>query len=134
MVKDAERFAETDKKKKEEVETRNQADNLVYSTEKSLKDFGDKVGSQDKEDIEKKSAALKEAIKGGDIDVIKKAMEELTQASHKLAEAVYKAQAAQQQQSAGSQGQPQQPDKPNAKNDEDVVDAEYKVEGDDTKK
>ncbi|MDD5747175.1 MAG: molecular chaperone DnaK, partial [Candidatus Omnitrophica bacterium] len=133
MVKDAERFAEADKKKKEEVETRNQADNLVYSTEKSLKDFGDKVDGQDKENIEKKAAVLKEALKGSDIDAIKKATEELTQASHKLAEAVYKAQAAQQQ--AGAQGQQQpKPEQPNTKKDEDVVDAEYKVEDDDTKK
>lgn len=135
MVKDAEKFADADKKKKEEVETRNQADILVYTTEKSLKDFGDKVSAQDKQNIEKKNADLKEAIKGGDIDKIKKAMEELTQASHKLAEAIYKAQTAQQQ-AAGAQAQEQQQQQQaqqqaDEKKGEDVVDAEYKVEDDD---
>ncbi len=133
MVKDAEKFAEADKKKKEEVETRNQAETLVYSTEKSLKDFGDKVSAADKEDIEKKAAQLKEDLKGTDIEKIKKLTEELTQASHKLAEAVYKAQAAQQQSDQANQAQgqsaPQQDEAPaDDKKKEDVVDAEYKVE------
>jgi molecular chaperone DnaK len=132
MVKEAEKFVEADKKKKEEVETKNQADNLLYSTEKSVKEYGDKVSAQDKEAIEKKAAELKEAIAGGDIEKIKKATEELTQASHKLAEAVYKAQAAQQQAAGqGKQEQQQQP-KQDAKKDEEVVDAEYKVEDDAT--
>jgi len=130
MVKDAEQFAETDKKKKEEVETKNQADTLVYTTEKSLKDFGDKVSAEDKKNIENKIIPLKEALKGDDIDKIKKAMEELTQASHKLAEAVYKAQAAKQQ-TSGAEAQPQQEQpQPETKKKEDVVDAEYKVEDD----
>jgi len=131
MVKDAEQFAEMDKKKKEEVETKNQADTLVYTTEKSLKDFGDKVSAEDKKNIEDKISPLKEALKGDDIDKIKKTMEELTQASHKLAEAVYKAQAAKQQTSgAGTQQQAnqEQPQQEETKKKEDVVDAEYKVE------
>ena len=138
MVKDAEQFAETDKKKKEEIEVRNQADQLVYATDKSLKDFGDKVSAKDKTNIEKKAETLKEALKGIDLEVIKKAQEELTQASHKLAEEVYKQQAAQQQAAgageagaAGAQGtqaeQPQE-DAGATKKPEDVVDAEYEVE------
>ncbi|MFH1093501.1 MAG: molecular chaperone DnaK [Candidatus Omnitrophota bacterium] len=132
MVKDAEKFAEADKKKREEIETRNQAEALVYSTEKSLKEFGDKVSAADKENIEKKAAQLKEDINGTDFDKIKKSTEELTQAAHKLAEAVYKAQAAQQQ-GAQSASQAQQDAQPGEaakdnKNKEDVVDAEYKVE------
>ena len=136
MVKDAEKFAEADKKKKEEIEVRNQAETLVYSTEKSLKEFGDKVSAADKENIEKKAAQLKEDLKGADAEKIKKSTEDLTQASHKLAEAVYKAQAAQQQaqQAGASQGQEEnaQQGKPEAEDGkkEDVVDAEYKVEDD----
>lgn len=134
MVKDAEKFAEADKKKKEEVENRNQAETLVYSTEKSLKDFGDKVDAADKENIEKKVAQLKEDLKGSDGEKIKKSTEELSQASHKLAEEVYKAQAAQQQaqQGPGAQGPGAQAQQGEAqaeeKKKEDVVDAEYKVE------
>ncbi len=133
MVKDAEKFAEADKKKKEEIEARNQAETLAYSTEKSLKEFGDKVNAAEKENIEKKVAQLKEDLKGTDIEKIKKSTEELTQASHKLAEAVYKAQAAQQQgtQTAGTQAQQGAQQGEAAKDDkkkEDVVDAEYKVE------
>ncbi|MCG2711264.1 MAG: molecular chaperone DnaK [Candidatus Omnitrophica bacterium] len=133
MIKDAEKFAEADKKKKEEIEVRNQAETLVYATEKSLKDFGDKVSTAEKESIEKKAAQLKEDIKSEDIQKIKKSTEELTQASHKLAEAVYKAQAAQQQAEQPS-GQAQDAQQGEAakddKNKEDVVDAEYKVEDD----
>ena len=130
MVKDAEQFAEADKKKKEQVEVRNQADTLVYSTEKSLKDFGDKVSAQDKQNIEAKIADLKETLKGDNTEDIKKKMEELTKVSHKLAEEVYKAQSAQQQAQpgAGTQNPQQEPPQEKAKPKEDVVDAEYKVE------
>ncbi|MBU1086027.1 MAG: molecular chaperone DnaK [Candidatus Omnitrophica bacterium] len=133
MVKDAEVFAEADKKKKEEVETRNQAENLVYSTEKSLKDFGDKVKKEDKENIEKKLAELKEVSKGTDIEKIKTAIEEVSKAAHSLAEEIYKAQAAQQQaqagaQAAGGQAQQEEDSQSDQKAKEDVVDAEYKVE------
>ncbi|MBU4304065.1 MAG: molecular chaperone DnaK [Candidatus Omnitrophica bacterium] len=134
MVKDAEVFAEQDKKKKEEVEARNQAEHLAYSTEKSLKDYGDKISAADKENVEKKIAELKEAIKGSDVEKIKKATEEVTQAAHKLAEAVYKAQSEQQQAAAAGQQaqqqQTQQSQQADAKKGEDVVDAEYKVEND----
>jgi molecular chaperone DnaK len=139
MVKEAEKFAGEDEKKKEEVEARNQADTLIYSTEKSLKEYGSKVSDADKKGIEEKLAALKEAMKGKDTDKIKKGMEELTQASHKLAEAIYK-EAAQKQQQAGakghgpaSDGTAEEPKAGGAKSsgtgkDDDIIDAEYKEE------
>src|SRR3989338_6765619 len=95
MVKDAEKYADQDKKKKEEVELLNQANSLAYATEKSIKDYGDKVSAQDKENIEKELNNLKEAIKSKDQDKIKSGMESLQKVSHKLAEEVYKATAAQ---------------------------------------
>jgi len=78
MVKDAEKFAADDAKKKEEIENINQADNLIYATEKSLKDYGDKVSQTERADIEAKTNDLKSAIKEKNIDRIKKGMEELT--------------------------------------------------------
>ena len=95
MVKDAEANAEADKKKRESVDARNEADSLVYQTEKTLKDMGDKVTAQDKEAIEKASNELKEALKGDNVDDIKKKTEALKQASYKIAEEMYKQQAAQ---------------------------------------
>ena len=97
MVKDADKFAADDAKKKEEVEIKNQADTLMYSTEKSLKEFGDKVSGEDKENIQKKIDELKEALKGKDTARTKKATEELNSVSHKLAEEIYKQSAAKQQ-------------------------------------
>ncbi|MDD5476892.1 MAG: molecular chaperone DnaK [Candidatus Omnitrophica bacterium] len=141
MVKDAERFAADDAKKKEEIETINQADNLVYATEKSLKDYGDKVGQAERADIEAKANDLKAAIKDKNVDRIKKGMEELTKVSHKLAEEIYKQAAAKQQQSQqgqagsgpGQEDATEGPDK-GAKKDEDIIDAEYKEEDNDGKK
>jgi len=146
MVKDAEKFAEEDKKKKESVETKNQADTLVYTTEKALKDYGDKISDTDKSSIEGKMSELKDKIKSDDIEEIKKSMEALTKASHKLAEEIYKQQAAQQQQQhasqagpqAGPQTSPQQDAQQdtqtnNGKKKDDVVDAEFKVDEDEKK-
>jgi molecular chaperone DnaK len=137
MVKDAEKFAADDAKKREEIEVINQADNLVYATEKSLKDYGDKVGQAERADIEAKANDLKTAIKDKNVDRIKKGMEELTRVSHKLAEEIYKQAAAKQQQSqqqkGPAQGQEQQEGasegpSPDGKKDEDIIDAEYKEE------
>ena len=89
MVRDAESHASEDKKKRELIENRNHADSLIYSTEKSLKEFGDKIDAAEKKKIEDVIAALKKSMEGNDADAIKKGTEELTQASHKLAEAVY---------------------------------------------
>ncbi len=93
MVKDAELNAEADKAVKEKAQVMNEADNLIYSTEKSLKDFGDKVGADDKGRIEGALESLKAAVKTDDIESIKAKTEELKQASYKLAEEMYKAQA-----------------------------------------
>ncbi|MFH1776866.1 MAG: molecular chaperone DnaK [Candidatus Omnitrophota bacterium] len=134
MVKEAEKFAAEDVKRKEEVEVTNQADTLVYSTEKSLKDFGDKITAADKKNIEEKIKELKEMIKIKDVAKITKGIEELNKAAHKLAEEVYKQTAAKQQQTGPQAGpkpgpQPEQePPKDSGKKEEDIVDAEYKVE------
>jgi molecular chaperone DnaK len=133
MVKDAEKFAAEDEKRKEEVEVINQADTLLYSTEKALKDFGDKVSQSERADIEAKLTDLRTAIKDKNIDRIKKDMEELTKASHKLAEEIYKQTAAKQQQgqgpqqSAGPQEQQEEP-KSDKKDKEDIIDADFKEE------
>ena len=146
MVKEAEQHTEEDKKKKEEVEVRNQADTLIYATEKSLKDYGDKISAQDKENIQKKLEELKNMLKDEkappgagppSAEKIKSTMDELGKASHKLAEEIYKdAQAKQQAQQAKGQkpqnGENKKEDKPGEKN-EDVVDADYKVENEDKK-
>ena len=133
MVKEAEKFAADDEKRKEEVDIRNQADSLVYATEKSLKEYGAKVSDADKKAIETKAAELKEALKGKDINKVKDVMEELTQASHKLAEAVYKASAQKGQAAPGEQGpvndQPSEPGSSKDEKGEDIIDAEYKEEG-----
>jgi molecular chaperone DnaK len=133
MVKDADKFAAEDAKRKEQVEVINQADTFVYSTEKSLKEFGDKVSQSERADIEARLNDLKAAIKDKNVDRIKRGMEDLTKASHKLAEEIYK-QAAQkqQQQQAGTGKTQEKSDEPKQekKKDEDIIDAEYKEEDD----
>ena len=134
LVKDAEKFSEEDKKKKEEIEVKNQADTLAYSVEKSLKDFGDKVTQDEKLKIEQKLNDLREALKNNNVERIKKEMEELSKAAHKLAEEVYKAAQAKTQQQgqpgAGPQAGPQpdagKTEEPEKKGDDDVIDAEFK--------
>jgi molecular chaperone DnaK len=139
MVKEAEKFASEDAKRKEEVEVINQADTLAYSTEKALKDFGDKVSQSERAEIEAKLNDLKTAIKDKNVERIKKNMEELTKASHKLAEEVYKQASAKQQQQAGQQSagpqpqsdqQPREEPKPRDKDKEDIIDADFKEEDD----
>jgi molecular chaperone DnaK len=90
MMKDAESHAEEDKKRREEIETRNRADQAVYAAEKMLQDMGDKLPSSDKAAVESAVEALKSAISGGDTAAMTSAMEQLTQAQHKAAEALYK--------------------------------------------
>jgi len=131
MVKDAEKFAAEDVKKKEEIETINQADNLVYATEKSLKDYGDKVSQQERADIESRANDLKTAIKDKNLERIKKGMDDLTKAAHKLAEEIYKQAAQKQQQSQGAPGgkaQGEEAQEEPKKKEEDIIDAEYKEE------
>jgi len=128
MVKESEKFAEEDKKKKEEVETVNQADTLCYTVEKSLKDYGDKVSASEKEAIEKKLKEAKEAVTSKDVGKIKAAVEELSKAAHKLAEEVYKAESQKQKAEAGSVKDEGRSAKDDKDKKDDVVDADYKVE------
>ncbi|MBN2121290.1 MAG: molecular chaperone DnaK [Candidatus Omnitrophica bacterium] len=131
MVREAEKFAAEDKKRKETVELKNQADTLVYSVEKSLKDFGDKVSQDERLTIEQKLNDAKEAIKTDDASRIKTAMDELTKASHKLAEHVYKAQAQKEQAAGGKNAQPQPEqaqEEPKKAAEGEVIDADYKEE------
>ncbi len=106
IIKEAEQHAEEDRKKKELAEARNQADSIIYSVEKSLRELGDKVPEDLKKEVEEKINALKKAMEGDDIEAIKRASDELTQASYRLAEILYreKAQAGGQ---AGAQAGPQ---------------------------
>jgi molecular chaperone DnaK len=133
LIKDAELHAEEEKKKKELVEARNSADALIYSTEKSIKDLGDKIDAATKGKVEAAIEPLKKAMEGDDIAEIKRLSEELTQASHKLAEAMYQqASQADQQQAGADEAGPEQPE-PSA-SDEDVVDADFEEVKDDDKK
>ncbi len=122
MQKDAELHADEDKKRKELVEAKNQADSLIYATEKSLKDLGDKVDAATKENVEKEIENLKQIVKNDDVEAIKKGIEALTQASHKLAEIMY-SQAGQQQPGGGPEAGAAGPDE--GKKDDDVVDADF---------
>jgi molecular chaperone DnaK len=118
MVKEAEANKEADKKKRESVDTRNQADSLVFSTEKSLKEHGDKISAEEKKAIEAGIADLKKSLEGTDIEDIKKKTQNLIQVSMKLGEAVYKSQ---QKPETKAQGEKQ------AKSEEkdNVVDADF---------
>lgn len=132
MVKDAELNADADKKKKELVEIRNQADTLIYSTEKSLADHGDKLDEATKNNIESAKEELKAVQGGEDVEAIKAAVEKLTEASHKLAEVIYNA--AQQQNAQGDAGAHQHAEEPSASaKDENVVDADFEEVKDDKK-
>ncbi len=123
-VKDAEMHAEDDKKKRELVEARNHADSLVYTTEKSLKELGDKVDADTRTNVESAAADLKKALEGDDIEEIKRLSEALTQSSHKLAEAMYQQSA--QDQAAGAEAGPEGQANPgNSAQDDDVVDADF---------
>ena len=130
MVREAESHAAEDKKKRELIEAKNQGDNLVYSTEKSLKEFGDKIDAAEKQKIEEGIAALKKSLEGSDAEEIKKASESLMQASHKLAEAVYaKAQPGAEQ--AGGEPGAQEAEGASAAKGEKVVDADFEEVKDD---
>ncbi|MBW1857251.1 MAG: molecular chaperone DnaK, partial [Deltaproteobacteria bacterium] len=130
LVKDAELHGEEDKKKRELVDARNAADALIYSTEKSLKEAGDKIDAGTKGDIDTAIGNLKKAMEGEDTSEIKRLSEELTQVSHKIAEVLY-AQAAQSQGQAGPEAGPAEAE--TAKKDEEVVDADFEEVKDDNK-
>ena len=134
MVKDAESHATEDKARKEMVEVRNEADSLIYSTEKNLQEYGDQIEEADKNQIEADTAALRQMMDGEDLEAIKSQIETLTQSAMKLGEAMYKAQ---------QEGEVQAGDMPNmdAQSDADasggddstVVDADFEEVEDDKK-
>ncbi|MGN0610352.1 MAG: molecular chaperone DnaK [Ruminiclostridium sp.] len=124
-VKEAEAFAAEDKKKKEEVETRNAADQMVYQTEKSMNEFGDKVTQADKDSVNPKLDALKEALKGTDTEAIKKAQEELQTAFYAVAERIYKEQGAAAQQAEAQTNVSGEGTNSSSGSDDNVVDADY---------
>ena len=131
MKKDADAHAEEDRKRKALVEARNQADSMIYATEKSLKDLGDKVDAETKGKVEGEIAALRRLMEGEDVEAIKKGIESLTQASHKLAEMMYSQSGGQPGgQPGGGPGGPEAGGgegggQPGGGKDDDVVDADY---------
>jgi len=144
MEREAKEHEEEDKVALEKVEARNSLDSLVYSTEKSMKEFGEKIGPKEKKAVEDALAKAKEALKSEDTAAIKKATEELNEAAHKLSETVYqeaqkKAQQQDGKQNPGDQqnpgGQQQGPQEGSkSSTNEKVVDAEYEVVDDEKKK
>ncbi|MHC4558484.1 MAG: molecular chaperone DnaK [Planctomycetota bacterium] len=140
MAKDAEAHADEDKKKREVVDLKNQADQLIYSTEKTLKEHGDKVSADVRSNIENAVNNLKEAVKGEDADAIKKTIENLGTAGQELGKVLYEEAAKKQASSAGPQPEPGQAgptgqtppppppaDEPKRKKAEDVIDAEFEA-------
>jgi molecular chaperone DnaK len=131
-IKEAETFAEDDRKNRELVEAKNTADSLVYQTEKTLKEMGDKVDAATRRNVEEQVERVKKVMEGADKDAIKKACDDLMNASHKLAETMYKAASQQaagpgggaQEQARGPSGRP-------GGGDEDVVEAEFEEVKDD---
>jgi len=122
LIKDAEIHADEDKKKRELIDARNMADSMIYSTEKSVKEVGDKLDDATKENITQAIDNLKKAAEGEDTEEIKRLTEELTQASHKLAETMYANASQDQGQDAGAAG-PESAEGPSQ--EEDVVDADF---------
>ena len=122
MQKDAEAHADEDRKRKDLVETKNQADSMIYATEKSMKDLGDKVDSETKNKVQVEIDSLKKLMESDDVEAIKKGLESLTQASHKLAEMMY-AQATKDKAGEGTEGGGQAGGA--KKDDDDVVDADF---------
>ena len=128
MVKDAEANKEADKKKRESVDARNQADTLLHSTEKNLKEHGSKISESDEKTIETSSANLRNALKGTDLEEIKKKTQDLVQSSMKLGEAIYKS-----QQNAKPDASKDNAKKDEGKKDENVVDADFEEVKDENK-
>lgn len=131
MVKDAEANAEADKKKREEVDVKNQADSLVFQVEKNLKEHGDKIAAEDKSKIESDLKDLKDAIEKNDLEAMKQKTQDLTQSSMKMGEAMYK----DQQAAGGAAGaeQPQSDNQQESPKDDDVIDADYEEVDEDKK-
>ena len=132
-VREAEQFASEDKARKEEVEQRNHADSLIYSTEKTLKELGDKVSADDKAKIEAQIADLKKAMEGTDVNMIKTGCEKLTEISYEAFGKIYQQQAAQQGAAGADPNSAQQANQSGDSSDDNVVDADYEVVDDDKK-
>ena len=132
-VREAEQFASEDKARKEEVEQRNHADSLIYSTEKTLKELGDKVSADDKAKIEAQIADLKKAMEGTDVNMIKTGCEKLTEISYEAFGKIYQQQAAQQGAAGSDPNAAQQANQSGDSSDDNVVDADYEVVDDDKK-
>ncbi len=136
MVEDADKFAEEDAKKKEEVDTRNQADQMIYQVEKMLNEHGETISEDEKGKIESAITDLKEIVKGSDVEAMKKGIEELTQASHKLAEQMYKTasqDAASQQQTGPEEPTTPPPGGSNGESSDEVIDADFEVVDEESK-
>lgn len=135
-VKESEQFAEEDKRLKEKVELRNQSDTLIYSVEKTLKESGDKVSEDEKNQITENIKELRKALEEDDVEKIKSDIEKLTTSSHKLAEEIYKKASAQteQQEAAKESEKGSEADTKDEKEEEKVVDADFEVEKDEDKK
>jgi molecular chaperone DnaK len=135
MVKEAEKYSEADRKQKEEIELRNQADSLVYTTEKTIEELGDKIAQDQKEKVERAKDTLKESLKGTDMAKIKSDVDELTKALHEVSAVVYQEaakQAAEAEAEAAKQGTTGSKTEPEAKAEEkkeegDYVDVDYDV-------
>ena len=127
MVNDAEQYADEDKAKRESVEVKNQAETLIYSTEKSVSELGDKLPEEDKTKIEACTEQLKKSVESDDIEAIKSDIEALSQASHKMAEMLYSQQQETQESQDPGDGSDQQADgeEKSGKEDEDIVDADF---------
>ena len=124
LVKDAEAHSEEDKKRRETVEIRNQADSLVYGTEKNLQEHGDKIPEEEKTKIQEAIDGMKKAMEGDDVEAIKTAMQTLTTASHKLAEEMYK-KTSTETGNTGDGASPNSEATNGTQQDETVVDAEF---------
>ena len=134
MVDDAEKFADDDKKKRDSVETHNQAESLIYSTERSMEELGDKLPEEDKTKITACIDQLRKSLESDDVDAIKSDTEALVQASHKMAEILYSQQAQQQEPPGSDSDNAEEPPKTDkTPGDDDIVDADYE-EVDDSKK
>ena len=130
MVKEAEANAEEDKKRREQAETRNQADSLVHSTEKQLEEHGDKISADLKSDVEAALAETKTALEGDDTDAINTKVQALTEVAMKMGQEIYQ----QEQANAGPEGGDGSDTSDSASDDEDVVDAEFSEVNEDENK
>ena len=125
-VKEAEAYAAEDKKRRESVDIRNNADQMIYQTEKTVNEFGDKLSDEEKSKIESAKEALKEALKGEDIEAIKSKQDELQKAFYAVSEKIYQQAAqAQQGQAGANPGAGAQPNAGESKTDDGAVDADF---------